>query len=159
MSDNPMFAAFFEGFRPARRRERAAHTIYRALEARNEATMQDVGGGSPAPAPRTPRRSPATAKAKKSDGCDGDSDPEPERREHSHRTERLLRLPQVLDMVGLGKTMVYQMMKTSEFPQPRKIRHLSVWVESEVQSWIEEIAKPNPVEQKPGINPGIVRVR
>ncbi|SIO50904.1 transcriptional regulator, AlpA family [Burkholderia sp. GAS332] len=56
-------------------------------------------------------------------------------------TDRLLRLPQVLDMVGLGKTMLYEMIKTGEFPQPRKVRHLSVWVESEVQTWISKIAK------------------
>jgi prophage regulatory protein len=29
--------------------------------------------------------------------------------------------------------MLYEMMKTGEFPQSRKVRHLSVWVESEVQ--------------------------
>jgi prophage regulatory protein len=54
-------------------------------------------------------------------------------------SERLIRLPQVLDMIGLGKTMLYKMMKTGEFPQPRKIRHLSVWVESEVQAWIDAV--------------------
>jgi prophage regulatory protein len=58
-----------------------------------------------------------------------------------HVGERLLRLPQVLDMVGLGKTMVYEMVKKGEFPQPRKVRHLSVWVESEVQTWVGKIAE------------------
>jgi predicted DNA-binding transcriptional regulator AlpA len=29
--------------------------------------------------------------------------------------------------------MLYEMMKTGEFQQSRKVRHLSVWVESEVQ--------------------------
>jgi prophage regulatory protein len=57
-------------------------------------------------------------------------------------SERLIRLPEVLDMVGLGKTTVYAMMKDGEFPQPRKVRGLSVWVESEVQEWIKSIAAP-----------------
>jgi prophage regulatory protein len=55
--------------------------------------------------------------------------------------ERLIRLPQVLDMVGLGKTTIYAMVKDGEFPEPRKIRHLSVWVESEIQAWIGKIAE------------------
>ena len=41
-------------------------------------------------------------------------------------SERLIRLPQVLDMIGLGKTMVYKMMKTGEFPQPERFPPLSV---------------------------------
>lgn len=132
--------------RVGRQRERLSHTIYRLCEARSEAAMQGVGGGSSAPAPRTPRRTP-TPSRKPASGDEGESEGEPERSWHSHIPgERLLRLPQVLNMVGLGKTMVYQMMKTGEFPQPRKIRHLSVWVESEVNSWIEEIAKPKPAE-------------
>ena len=46
-------------------------------------------------------------KAADDDGSDGDSEGEPERRRHSHIPgERLLRLPQVLDMIGLSKSMV-----------------------------------------------------
>nr|WP_075645349.1 AlpA family phage regulatory protein [Caballeronia mineralivorans] len=62
-----------------------------------------------------------------------------------HSGERLLRLPQVLDMFGLGKTMLYEMMKTGEFPQSRRVRHLSVWVESAVQDWIRVVAKPKSI--------------
>ncbi|WP_367619833.1 helix-turn-helix transcriptional regulator [Caballeronia sp. SEWSISQ10-4 2] len=64
-----------------------------------------------------------------------------------HSGERLLRLPQVLDMVGPGKTRLYEMMKTGEFPQSRKIRHMSVWVESEVQDWIRVVANPKSIGQ------------
>lgn len=56
--------------------------------------------------------------------------------------ERLIRLPQVLELVGLGKTTIYALMKDDEFPQPRKVRNVSLWVESEVQSWIRSIARP-----------------
>ncbi|RQR94799.1 AlpA family phage regulatory protein [Burkholderia sp. Bp8977] len=51
----------------------------------------------------------------------------------------MLRLPTVLDMVGLGKTTVYDMMKHGAFPKPRRVRNLSLWVESEVQDWIRKI--------------------
>ncbi|WP_407639147.1 helix-turn-helix transcriptional regulator [Caballeronia mineralivorans] len=54
-------------------------------------------------------------------------------------------MPQVLDMFGLGKTMLYEMMKTGEFPQSRRVRHLSVWVESAVQDWIRVVAKPKSI--------------
>ncbi len=75
MSENPFFSAFFEGFRPARQRERLSRTLFRALEARNEVAMQDVGGGSsPAPA-RAPRRT-RSAIRKPATGDDGDSEGE-----------------------------------------------------------------------------------
>ncbi|MFL9987628.1 hypothetical protein [Paraburkholderia sediminicola] len=64
--------------RSTRTYDRYAHVCLRALDARNEAAMQPIGGGSPAPAPRTQSRSPSTAKAKKADsGVDGDGDGEP----------------------------------------------------------------------------------
>ncbi|WP_175948858.1 AlpA family phage regulatory protein [Burkholderia pyrrocinia] len=61
----------------------------------------------------------------------------------NNRTERLLRLPTVLEMVGLGKTTIYDMMKSGDFPKPRRVRNLSLWVESEVQGWIREISSPS----------------
>lgn len=54
--------------------------------------------------------------------------------------ERLIRLPEVLGLVGLGKTTIYTLMKDGEFPQPRKVRHASLWVESEIQAWITTVA-------------------
>ena len=67
--------------RTGRAAERYAHVCLRALDARNEAAMESIGGGSAdtQAAPRTPRRSASTAKAKKSDGGeDGDGEPEPD---------------------------------------------------------------------------------
>ncbi|HDV8349678.1 TPA: AlpA family phage regulatory protein [Burkholderia vietnamiensis] len=57
----------------------------------------------------------------------------------STTTERLLRLPTVLDMVGLGKTTIYDMMKEGSFPKPRRVRNLSLWAETEVQAWIRSV--------------------
>lgn len=64
-----------------RQRKRLSHTLYRLCEARNEATVQNVGGGSSAPvpvcAPRTQRRTSARKPASDdSDDSDGDG-PEP----------------------------------------------------------------------------------
>jgi len=55
--------------RSTRTYDRYAHVCLKALDARNEAAMQSIGGGSAdTPTARTPRRSPATAKAKNADG-------------------------------------------------------------------------------------------
>ena len=50
--------------------------------------------------------------------------------------ERILRLPQVREMVGLGTTAIYGKMKDGEFPKQIKLGRLSGWVESEIQEWI-----------------------
>ncbi|WP_081059669.1 AlpA family phage regulatory protein [Burkholderia stagnalis] len=61
----------------------------------------------------------------------------------SSSADRLLRLPTVLHMVGLGKTTVYEMMKNDDFPKPRRVRNASLWVESEVQTWIRRVIDPD----------------
>ena len=50
---------------------------------------------------------------------------------------RLLRLAQVLDITGLGKTMIYELQAQDDFPMSVKITSHSVgWVEEEVQAWL-----------------------
>ncbi|OXI76718.1 AlpA family phage regulatory protein [Burkholderia sp. MS389] len=65
---------------------------------------------------------------------------EPWESQLSTTPERLLRLPTVIGMVGLGKTTIYDMMKNGSFPRPRRVRNLSLWVESEIQKWINDIS-------------------
>lgn len=51
--------------------------------------------------------------------------------------EKILRLPQVLDKVGLKKSAIYKRIKDGQFPPPIKLgAHASGWLESEVQNWI-----------------------
>lgn len=50
--------------------------------------------------------------------------------------ERLLRMPQVENMVGLKKTVIYDSIKAGTFPKPIKLGSASVWIESEIQAWI-----------------------
>jgi len=51
--------------------------------------------------------------------------------------EKILRLPQVRAMVGLGTTAIYDKIKRGDFPPPIKLGRLSGWLESEIQAWIK----------------------
>jgi prophage regulatory protein len=54
----------------------------------------------------------------------------------SQRSIRYMRLPEVKNKTGLGKTTLYGMIKGGEFPAPVKIGGRAVgWVESEVDQW------------------------
>ncbi|WP_291994119.1 AlpA family transcriptional regulator [Candidatus Accumulibacter sp. ACC003] len=52
--------------------------------------------------------------------------------------QRLIRLPQVKAMVGLGRSSIYDKIKRGEFPKQIKLGRSSGWVEAEVQTWISE---------------------
>lgn len=49
---------------------------------------------------------------------------------------RLLRIAQVIDRVGLKKTMIYDLIKQGAFPKPIKLGGASTWLENEIESWI-----------------------
>ncbi|MGH8588602.1 MAG: helix-turn-helix transcriptional regulator [Gammaproteobacteria bacterium] len=51
-------------------------------------------------------------------------------------TARLIRLPEVLDRTGLGKSAIYERIRLREFPSPVKLGRSSVFVEGEIQEWI-----------------------
>ena len=68
------------------------------------------------------------------------------------KNERIIRLPQVKEMVGLGTTAIYGKMKTGEFPKQIKLGRLSGWVESEIQDWISKqirASRPGQAENSP----------
>ena len=51
--------------------------------------------------------------------------------------EQLLRRPDVEKRVGLGRSMIYKLMRTGDFPEPVRISARSVaWRESDVSAWI-----------------------
>lgn len=52
--------------------------------------------------------------------------------------ERLLRLPQVLEMTGRGRTATLDDVRIGRFPAPIKIGAVALWMETEVQAWIAE---------------------
>ena len=54
-----------------------------------------------------------------------------------NRPIRMLRLAQVIDATGLGKTTIYELQAEGTFPKRVKITSHSVgWVEAEVQAWL-----------------------
>ncbi|KXS55166.1 MAG: prophage regulatory protein [Marinobacter sp. T13-3] len=53
-------------------------------------------------------------------------------------SDKFLRLPAVMEKVGLRRTAIYDKISTGDFPQPIKLGNVSVWLESEVNGWAEE---------------------
>ena len=54
---------------------------------------------------------------------------------------RLLRLPEVMDRVGLRRSAIYQRMNEGRFPRCRSLGpKCSVWVEAEINAWIGAVA-------------------
>lgn len=155
MSENPFFSAFFEGFRPARQRERAALTIYHALEAR-QADHMPVGGvsaDSRAPAPRTPRT--RTTSRKPASGDDGDGEGEPAPR--SNLRQLFYSVEDVAKVVCLSRSGVQELVRKGEFPKPRLLSNRRVgWLVREIDEWAES----RPVaECLPPVNAGNRRAR
>ena len=64
---------------------------------------------------------------------------------HEKVGERLLRLPEVINKVGFGRTEIYRRMKVHLFPQSRVLGpRCVVWVESEIDEWIRDVSRrPN----------------
>ncbi|MDE8653337.1 AlpA family transcriptional regulator [Novosphingobium album (ex Liu et al. 2023)] len=54
---------------------------------------------------------------------------------------RLLRLPEVMDRVGLRRSAIYQRMSEGRFPKSRSLGpKCAVWVEAEIEEWIHQVA-------------------
>ena len=58
------------------------------------------------------------------------------------KTQRLIRLKQVMALTGLSRSYVYALAHKGNFPQSVKLSEKSVaWVEGEVLSWIDSRIK------------------
>ncbi len=55
--------------------------------------------------------------------------------------DRIIRLPQVIDRVGIKKTLIYRMIAAGTFPKPIKLGFASGWLESEIRAWVDEQAR------------------
>lgn len=71
-------------------------------------------------------------------------------------TPRLLALPQVRSMLGIGKTKLYALVSAGKFPPPIKIGKSSRWLHSEINTWLEQCVASrtlpggNPTQRKAG---------
>jgi prophage regulatory protein len=63
--------------------------------------------------------------------------------------ERLIKLPEVMHRIGLGKTTVYALMKAGEFPKPVRFpRSRVAWVESEIDDWVQKIIRDRDLQSE-----------
>ena len=66
--------------------------------------------------------------------------------------ERALRLRQVSQLTGLGRSMIYQMQAEGRFPQHIKLGERAVgWLESEVRDWLASRIETSRSNQR-GVN-------
>lgn len=57
-------------------------------------------------------------------------------------TDKHLRLPEVMEATGLGKTTIYRLMANGQFPKQIKLSQMVVaWPESVISEWLEERRK------------------
>jgi len=55
------------------------------------------------------------------------------------RSERLLRLPEVIERTGLSRSSLYQRINQGTFPRPIKLgQRASAWPCSEIDQWVAE---------------------
>ena len=60
--------------------------------------------------------------------------------EPTHQTERLLRLPQVLKIVPIGKSTLWQYVAKNRFPQPVRLSsRCTCWKQSDVDAWLANL--------------------
>jgi prophage regulatory protein len=60
---------------------------------------------------------------------------------------QLLRLPRVMDRVGLKPTRIYELMGDGTFPKPIRLGERAVaWLESEIDAWVMAQAQKPRVE-------------
>jgi prophage regulatory protein len=52
------------------------------------------------------------------------------------RTTRILRLPQVQDLVGLRRSTIYNRIQNGVFPRPIELGRTSGWVQAEIEDWL-----------------------
>jgi prophage regulatory protein len=61
--------------------------------------------------------------------------------------KKLIRMVQVVEQTGLSKTTIYELISEGEFPRQIKVGRISLWDESDVQSWICEQIKRSKAAQ------------
>jgi prophage regulatory protein len=52
---------------------------------------------------------------------------------------KLLRLPEVMELVRLGKSTIYEMVKQQRFPAPIKQGGGNFWIDTEIDAYIQRL--------------------
>lgn len=53
---------------------------------------------------------------------------------------RLMRLPEVMDRVGLRRSAIYERMREGKFPSSRSLGpRCTVWLEEEIDDWVRRV--------------------
>ena len=65
------------------------------------------------------------------------------------QAERFIKLPEVMNKTGLGRSSIYRKMNTGDFPRSIQLnKNNIVWLESEVNAWMQaQIEKRNQKEK------------
>ena len=65
------------------------------------------------------------------------------------KTCRLLRLPEVIEITGLGRDTIYRYIRQGRFPRQRRIsERASGWREDEIGAWVNSRPTVEPPEWK-----------
>lgn len=56
----------------------------------------------------------------------------------AERLEELLSLDRVRQMTGMGTTFIYGEIKAGRFPRSIRIGRRALWIQSEVQGWVQQ---------------------
>jgi prophage regulatory protein len=63
-------------------------------------------------------------------------------RRASRQPQRLLRLHEVINICGLGRSKIYQAIRADAFPAPVKLfGRSSAWVSSEIDAWVTSVVQ------------------
>ena len=57
----------------------------------------------------------------------------------SNSSVKLLRLPAVMEMTGLGRSTVYQLVREKKFPEPVHVvvPKMTVWPSDKIEQWVQ----------------------
>ncbi len=95
----------------------------------SEEEIQQPAIGDDAKTPNRPRQQAAEENARLHHSAANDATNE-------RPTLSLISIQQVINQTGIGRTTIYALVKTNEFPRPVKVCGASRWVREEISDWI-----------------------
>ena len=55
-------------------------------------------------------------------------------------TDRLIRLPEVIQITSLSRTQIYRLIAAGTFPKQCRLSHkVAAWKETEIEEWIRQV--------------------